>query len=117
MTKYVVNCLWDDWTDESACSKTCGFGGTSGVKHQERVKLQKEDHGGTCIGNSTRLSACYPNTNCPSRLILSALVSYCTSVTLYKISFIYTCQYSLMQRSIYYLLEIISTHYQFRNLA
>ena len=96
MTKYVVNCLWDDWTDESACSKTCGFGGTSGVKHQERVKLQKEDHGGTCIGNSTRLSACYPNTNCPSRLILSALVSYCTSVTLYKISFIYTCQYSLM---------------------
>ena len=70
IAKNVANCLWGDWSDESACSKTCGFGGAAGVKYHGRVKLQEEDHGGTCIGNSTRLSACYPNTNCPSRLTL-----------------------------------------------
>ena len=69
MTKYVVNCLWDDWTDESACSKTCGFGTTTGVKHQGRAKLEEEDHGGNCMGNSTRLLPCTSNVNCPSRCI------------------------------------------------
>ena len=69
ITKYIANCLWGDWTDESACSKTCGLGGIAGVKHQGRVKLEEEDHGGICIGNSTRLSACYPNVNCPSKSI------------------------------------------------
>ena len=65
--KCLVDCVWGDWKDESSCSKSCGHGLDTGVKHQVRVKIQNETHGGSCKGNSTRLTNCTTNIHCPSR--------------------------------------------------
>ena len=65
--KCLVDCVWGDWKDESSCSKSCGHGFDTGVKHQVRVKIQNETHGGSCKGNSTRLKNCTTNIPCPSR--------------------------------------------------
>ena len=65
--KWLVDCVWGDWKDESSCSKSCGHGLDTGVKHQVRVKIQNETHGGSCKGNSTRLTNCTTNIHCPSR--------------------------------------------------
>ena len=74
--KWLVDCVWGDWKDESSCSKSCGHGLDTGVKHQVRVKIQNETHGGSCKGNSTRLKNCTTNIPCPSRFFRFSYHTY-----------------------------------------
>ena len=61
-----VDCEWKDWKDESDCTKTCGFGDLTGIKHQRRAKSIQEEHGGYCNSTFTRLIHCTTNVSCPN---------------------------------------------------
>ena len=61
-----VDCEWEDWKDESDCTKTCGFGDLTGIKHQRRTKSIQEEHGGYCNSTFTRLIHCTTNVSCPN---------------------------------------------------
>ena len=51
----LVDCLWDEFDEWSACSKTCG----SGEKSRSRSKVNEEENGGVpCVGNSIEIEAC-----------------------------------------------------------
>ena len=50
-----VDCLWDEFDEWSACSKTCG----SGEKSRSRSKINEEENGGVpCVGNAIETEAC-----------------------------------------------------------
>ena len=59
------DCQWNDWTDDTKCSKTCGYGSESGVKTQKRTKKKSEGFGGSCDDQYSQSVACTTHTACP----------------------------------------------------
>ena len=64
----IENCTWTNWTDDSHCSKSCGFGDETGIKSQQRSKKTQEINGGTCENIFTRLMPCTTRKHCPGKL-------------------------------------------------
>ena len=66
MTRYyhnfTVDCIWGDWK-EGTCSKSCG----GGTRTDERRKIRKEDFGGKCEGDPTKVESCNEN-KCPCNI-------------------------------------------------
>merc|ERR1712136_548000 len=54
-----IDCIWGDWK-KGSCSKSCG----GGTRTNERIKVVKEEHGGTCEGESTEVEDCNED-KCP----------------------------------------------------
>ena len=63
---FLVDCHWNDWIDDSSCSKTCGHGDRTGTKYQKRTKNVTEQNGGTCDNTAMRKTTCTTNVTCPS---------------------------------------------------
>ena len=63
---FLVDCEWNDWIDDSSCSKTCGHGERTGTKYQKRTKNVTEQNGGTCDNTAMRKTTCTTNVTCPS---------------------------------------------------
>ena len=52
---FLVDCTWDDWSEWSDCTKSCG----NGVKMSNRKIKQEPFFGGRkCEGNDTRFMPC-----------------------------------------------------------
>ena len=53
---YVVDCKWEDWSEWTECSKSCGIG----KQLSSRKIEQPSSHGGTeCEGNTTKSKDCH----------------------------------------------------------
>ena len=59
-----VDCIWGDWK-KGSCSKSCG----GGTRTNERIKVVKEEHGGTCEGESTEVEDCNKD-KCPRNVLV-----------------------------------------------
>ena len=79
------DCQWNDWTDDTKCSKTCGYGSESGVKTQKRTKKKPEGFGGSCDDQYSQSVACTTHTACPgitydiSNFLLTQFNSFCNA--------------------------------------
>ena len=60
---FSVDCVWSGWSDNGACSKTCG----GGTKSQIRSKIIVEKNSGSCIGSSKRYGISCNTNYCPGR--------------------------------------------------
>ena len=69
MYNFIGNCEWNQWTDDTPCSKTCGYGLKSGVKTQTRKKKRIEQYGGSCDNQFSQAVPCTTSVNCPSKFI------------------------------------------------
>ena len=63
-----MNCVWGEWQDETTCSKSCGFGATTGTKSQRRAKIVEENYIGSCTGATNRTIQCTTPVPCPGIL-------------------------------------------------
>ena len=59
--------MWNDWKDDSSCSKSCGFGAESGTKSQIRTKKKEKQYGGHCDDVYKRNVSCTTKNYCPGK--------------------------------------------------
>ena len=57
---FLVDCVWDEWSDFSSCDKSCG----GGQKYKTRSKVVHEQFGGTCAGEDMAYETCNTQ-SCP----------------------------------------------------
>ena len=61
----VVDCVWEPWSEWTACNVTCN----DGTRWRTREKIPEKYDGNPCLGEAWETERCFPK-HCPSMNIM-----------------------------------------------